>query len=143
LKALRKDDYDRAFCVFDRDSHPGFAHALAQVEQSAEGQQGRLKAIVSWPCFEVWILLHFVMTTHSFTAGAGRSACEQVIQQIAGHLPHYVKGAKDVFVALAGRLDAATTHAERLAVHNQETGSENPATNVHTLITYLKGLKQP
>ena len=36
--------------------------------------------------------------------------------------------AKDVFAALADRLDAALTNAERLSVYNRKTGSDNPAT---------------
>jgi hypothetical protein len=141
LKALRDEDYDKAFCVFDRDSHAGFHQALEQAAQSLEGREGRLKAIVSWPCFEVWILLHFAMTTRSFAAGAGRSACEQVIREIGGYLPNYAKGDKSAFDILADRLDTAMANAERLTAHNQETGSENPATSVHTLIAYLHGLK--
>ena len=141
LASLREGGYDRAFCVFDRDSHAGFHQAQERIAQSPEGQDGRLRAVVSWPCFEVWILLHFVMTTGAFVAGGGRSACEQVIRQIARHLPGYAKGARDVFDALADRLEAALTHAERLEAHNLETGTENPATAVHTLVAYLKGLK--
>ena len=135
-------DYDRAFCVFDRNTHAGFTPALHQIAQSAEGRAGKLEAIVSWPCFEVWVLLHFVMTTRGFTAGGGRSACDQVVREITkNHLPGYAKGAKDIFETLAARLDSALTHASRLSDHNRGTGSKNPATAVHKLVAYLKGLK--
>src|SRR5262245_43888187 len=43
-------NYDRAFCVFDRDGHANYNAALDRVAQSALGQAGRLKAITSWPC---------------------------------------------------------------------------------------------
>lgn len=141
LAQLRKADYDRAFCVFDRDAHAGFAAALQQIAQSAEGQAGRLEAVVSWPCFEVWVLLHFVMTTKDFAAAGGHSACEQVIRDIAGHFPGYTKGSKGIFDALEGRLETALTHAQRLAVHNLDTGTENPATAVHRLVAYLRALR--
>jgi hypothetical protein len=141
LEALRNGDYDRAFCVFDRDSHAGFDQALAQIAQSPEGHAGRLDAVVSWPCFEIWILLHFVMTTKAFVAGGGRSPCEQVIREISGHLADYAKGSKSVFDALADKLATALTHADRLNAHNLETGSDNPGTAVHSLVNYLKSLK--
>ncbi|MBV9508751.1 MAG: RloB domain-containing protein [Caulobacteraceae bacterium] len=141
LNQVRDGGYDRAFCVFDRDSHAGFQAALQQIAQSAEGQAGKLEAIVSWPCFEVWVLLHFVMTTKDFAPGAGRSACEQVIREIATHFPGYAKASKGIFDALGGRLDAALAHAEQLASHNLSTGAESPATSVHRLVAYLRGLK--
>ena len=39
-------------------------------------------------------------------------------------------------------LDNAITHADRLAVHNRDAGSDNPATKVHELVKYLKSLKK-
>ena len=141
LNQLRKGDYDRAFCVFDRDIHAGFQAALQQIAQCAEGQEGTLEEIVSWPCFEVWVLLHFVMTTKDFAPGGGHSACEQVIRDITTHFPGYTKASKEIFEALEDRLQAALTHAERLVAHNLDTGAENPATGVHKLVAYLKGLK--
>jgi hypothetical protein len=141
LEQIRSGDYDRAFCVFDRDTHAGFAAALDQIAQSAEGRAGKLEGIISWPCFEIWVLLHFVMTTRAFVPGGGRSACEQLIREIAAHYPGYAKGARDVFGALADKLDTALTHAGRLHNHNRATGSDNPATAVHTLVAYLRALK--
>jgi hypothetical protein len=141
LEALRGGGYDRAFCVFDRDSHAGFDEALAQIAQSRKGHAAQIEAIVSWPCFEIWILLHFVMTTRAFVAGGGRSPCEQVIREISRHLGGYAKGSKGVFDALADKLDTALIHADRLHAHNVETESENPGTAVHGLVNYLKSLK--
>ncbi len=141
LARMHADGYDRAFCVFDRDAHAGFVEALQQIAQCPEGRAGRLKAIVSWPCFEIWVLLHFTMTTRAFTAGGGRSACENVIREIAGYFGDYAKGARGVFEALADKIDVALDHAGRLADHNRDTGSDNPATAIHSLVRYLKALK--
>jgi hypothetical protein len=142
LERLRGGEFDRAFCVFDRDTHPGFDAALGQIAQSAEGRAGKLEAIVSWPCFEVWILLHFVMSARAFVAGGGHSACEQVIREIvANHYRGYAKGARDVFAVLADKLAAAMMNAQRLSAHNHATGSDNPATAVHELVDYLRGLR--
>ena len=141
LQTLRNDAFDRAYCVFDRDSHAGFAQALGQIAQSPEGQAGRLEAIVSWPCFEIWILLHFAMTTRAFVARGGRLPCDQVIREISRHLAGYAKGSKGVFASLEDRLATALTHADRLSAHNLETGSDNPGTTVHKLVNYLKSLK--
>jgi hypothetical protein len=143
LQQLKTGEYDKAFCVFDRDSHAGFDQALNQVAQSEEGQAGRLKAIVSWPCFEIWVRLHFGFTAKAFTASGKHSACDNVIRDLHPHLKGYAKGEKTIFAALEDRLDVALANAARLAAHNAETGTDNPGTDMHDLIAYLKSLKPP
>jgi hypothetical protein len=81
------------------------------------------------------------MTTKDFAAAGGRSACEQVIRDIAGHFPGYRKGSKEIFDALEGRLEAALINADTLVAHNRDTGANNPATDVHKLVAYLKTLR--
>jgi hypothetical protein len=49
--------YDRVYCVFDRDGHANFADAIGLVRQLG------YREIVSLPCFEMWILLHFMSST--------------------------------------------------------------------------------
>jgi hypothetical protein len=137
LAEMRSDDYyDRAFCVFDRDAHAGFEQALRQIAQSLEGRTGKLKEIVSWPCFEVWVLLRFIRTTKAFPA------CEQVIREVAGYYGEYTKGMKNVFDALTDKIEFAIANADHLENHNRDTESHNPATMIHTLIKYLRGLKK-
>jgi hypothetical protein len=133
---MRSGDYDRAFCVFDRDTHAGFEEALQQIAQSPQGRRGRFKGIVSWPCFEVWVLLHFVKTTRVFPA------CDHVIREIAKYYGEYAKGMKNVFDALTDKIDVAITNADHLENHNRDTKSNNPATTIHTLVKYLRSLKQ-
>ena len=101
LAEMRSGDYDRAFCVFDRDAHAGFERALHEIAQSPEGRGKKLKEIVSWPCFEIWVLLHFIQTTRGFPA------CEQVIREVAGYYGEYTKGMKNVFDALTDKIEFA------------------------------------
>ena len=144
LKTYWKADgvIDRVFCVFDRDGHINYQQALDRIATSSLGKKGKLEAITSVPCFELWILLHFVYTTAPFMASGGRSACENVIEAVRGHLPEYEKVMTDVFEKLQPNVDTAVTHAERLAEHNRDTDSENPATKVHELVKYLGTLKK-
>ena len=136
LTEMRSRDYDRAFCVFDKDAHAGFEQALQEIAQSPQGRRGRFKGIVSWPCFEVWVLLHFVKTTKVFPA------CDYVIREIAKYYGEYEKGVKNVFDALTDKIDTAIANADHLENHNRSTKSNNPATTIHTLVKYLRGLKQ-
>jgi len=92
------------------------------------------------PCFEVWILLHYAYSTGPFVASGGRSACDNVVGAIREHLPGYEKAFARVFDTLWPLLDTAVMHADRLGLHNRQTGSDNPATTVHELVEYLRSL---
>jgi hypothetical protein len=47
--------FDHIFCAIDRDNHQNFDEALNLI-----GASKKIEIIVSYPCFEFWLLLHFV-----------------------------------------------------------------------------------
>ncbi len=57
--------FDRVIAVFDRDSHHSYHAALAKAVAlnermiNDEGVKVPFDAVVSVPCFELWLLLHF------------------------------------------------------------------------------------
>jgi hypothetical protein len=134
--------YDRAYCVFDRDGHQTYDPALTLIAQSSEGKAGRLMAVTSWPCFEIWVLLHFAYSTAPYAISGNRSACDNVLAEVQKHMTNYTKGYKGVFEALAPRLDTALLNATKLEKHNQTTQTTNPHTRMHELVNALKGLKK-
>jgi hypothetical protein len=142
LTEMAKDDFDRAYCVFDRDGHQTYDKALQLIGQSDEGKQGRLMAITSWPSFEIWILLHFAYTTAPFNAAGRKSAGDRVLAEVLKRMAGYTKGGKGVFEALASKLETALTNAKKLEKHNATTKSNNPHTKVHLLVTALISLKR-
>lgn len=135
-------EFDRVFCVFDRDGHANYKQALDLVANSPLGRKGTLCAIPSVPCFELWVLLHFAYSSAPVMPSGNRTACENVVAAIRRHLPAYEKAFDSVFEELWPLLDNAITHGHRLALHNKQTGSENPATKVHELVKYLRSLKR-
>ena len=134
-------EFDRVFCVFDKNGHANYQHALDLAATSPLGRKGVLAAIPSVSCFEIWVLLHYLYTTRPFAASGARSACDNVVADIRAHLPEYEKNFEGVFEKLWPLLDMAIRHGERLALHNRGTGSDNPATEVHTLVKYLRSLR--
>src|SRR6266852_3891068 len=137
----RLGDYDRAFCVFDRDGHQNYDTAVAKVAQSMEGRTGKLVAITSWPCFEFWILLHFNYSAAPFNRAGEKSSCERVISKLAAHLPGYQKALKNIYDLLAPKTADAILNGQRLQRENARTDSTNPSTRVHELVQYLVDLK--
>ena len=142
LAEYRKGGYDRVFCVFDRDGHANYQQALDLVGNLPLGRKGKLVAINSVPCFEIWVLLHFDYSTAPFVVSGGRSACDNVIAAIRRHMPGYRKALEGLFEQLQPHVENALIHGPRLAQHNRDTGSDNPATKVHELVKYLRELNR-
>jgi len=142
LRERQKGGYDRVFCVFDRNGHMNYQQALDLVGNSSPGKKGKVVAINSVPCFEIWVLLHFDYSTAPFATSGGRSACDNVVRAIRGHMPGYQKALANLYEQLQPRVDNAITNGNRLAQYNLDTRSENPATRVHELVSYLRDLKK-
>ena len=139
--ARAADKYDKAFCVFDRNGHANYDEAVARIDNSPNGRAGKLRAITSWPCFELWILLHFRYSTAPFNSTASESSCDKVIRELLRFFPEYAKGRQTIFEEIAIHMLSAIENARRLHAYNQGCGSLNPATRIHTLVEYLIGLK--
>lgn len=142
LAILANEEYDRAFCVFDRDGHGNYNKALRVIAESAEGKNGCLCAITSVPCFEIWVLLHFCYTSKPFNKMGSQSACDLVIDQIRHHFMDYSKGHPWIYDRLSAQTSQAIKHAEELEAYNMATQSSNPATQMHKLVGYLCNLKK-
>ncbi len=136
---LESGEFEYAYCVFDRNGHTTWDAALEKVRTSALGE--RLVAVPSWPCFEVWLLLHFRYSNASFERAGNRSPCDQVIAALKTHLPKYRKAQADIFAVLRDHLPVGIRNAARLCADNARTGSQNPSTKLHTLVSYLRALK--
>jgi hypothetical protein len=143
INKFRKDpDYERVYCVIDRDKHTTFDAAIDKLRQTRLRKDVIFTAITSVPCFEFWLLLHYCYTTRQFSAPGNSSNCELVIAELnkRDRIPGYNKGARNIFALTKKRLPDAIKHARRLQQHNLTADTNNPATNIHELIEYLTNL---
>ena len=139
-------DYDAVFCVFDRDGHATFDEAIQRIRDKKlirrAGKhkigEARFEAIVSVPCFEYWILLHYEDTTapmHRYADLLHR------LHRVRG-FEAYDKGARGLFAMTRGQLETALTRAERANESARRAGTDNPSTQMPTLIRYLMQLRR-
>ena len=105
--------FDRVVVVFDRDEHHPY-HAALQRVAALNGRlenDERLKvpfdALVSAPCFEPWLLLHF----EAVFAPLHR---DEAMVRLRGHLAGYAKGQGSHWAVTRERLDVAAARAEAL-----------------------------
>lgn len=130
--------FDKVFCVFDKNSHTDYRRALARIANKAN-----FEAIVSVPCFEYWLLLHYNDSTKPYQKAGGKSACDRVISDLAKHIPDYRKGERGVFAFVEKELATAITNAKRTLAAARKAGTDNPSTTVHILIEHLQTIARP
>ena len=137
---INPGSFDRIYAVFDRDQHPSYREALEKAEQldlamkNDEGRKVPFTAIPSNPCFELWLLIHFLDVT-------AHSPCGDVEARLREHLPNYRKGSPDSYASTVDRLEDARIRARRLAESSSPHSDDAPYTDVHLLVDTLRGLK--
>ena len=137
-------DFDAVYCVFDRDGHSDFERALQRIadkpliRRAGRTSHGpaRFEAIPSIPCFEYWLLLHFEYTT------AHLPRFSDVHRRLKQFSPFqvYQKGSQRMYLATKAQLPTALTNADRANDDASKAGTDNPTTQIPTLIRYLQDL---
>jgi hypothetical protein len=141
LKEYRKDkEYDRVYCVFDKDRHTTYDTALDRIRRTRLANGHSIDAITSVPCFEFWLLLHFVRTTKQFDTSPG-SICANVIRDLKSHIPGYAKGHVDIYQITKDKTDTAVSYSQQVVAHCQTAGTDMPSTKMHEIVEYLRSLR--
>lgn len=140
-KAKNKiNDYDKIWCVFDRDSFPAqnFNRALDMIK--SDEYQAKIKIAYSNEAFEVWYLLHYDYINTGLTR-------KDLIKKLSDKLKpkKYKKNSTGMYDILLNKQSTAIHNAKQLlesygSQHNPET--DNPSTTVHLLVEELNELKK-
>lgn len=132
------DCFDRVYLVLDEDGHPRLNDTLKAVENHNMNKENKkpstlITVIVSYPCFEYWILLHFEATTRSF------SKCDDLRKAIKKHMLSYEKeGYGDLYNShLKARTETAIKHSKYTQSKAVQERRENPSTKLYLLIEDL------
>lgn len=131
--------FDRVFCVFDKDSHASYTRALDEVEKAKP--KNIFKAIISVPCFEYWLLLHYEFTTKPFVVTGAKSACANLIDYLKKYFPAYSKGNTNTYNEIKSQTTQAIDRSKQALKQAQENGRDDPSTLMHELVEYLYHLK--
>jgi RloB-like protein len=135
----RDRGYDRIYVIFDCDDHKTYVNALnmsAARHGKRRNDENRLvsfEAIVSVPCFEFWLLLHFSDVQAWFHR-------DEIGSRLRAQLPSYEKGATDIYSRTEKFLALATERASKLKKRFNRYARNEPYTDVHELVAALKSL---
>lgn len=137
----RQTQFDRVYCVIDRDSHPSFDEAVLLARKSK-----KIAVVDSHPCFEYWFLLHFKYNRKSYNAIGKSSAADKLIKELCKQpdMDKYDKG-KDqgVFMRLHGNFATARKNAALALADAFKVGNLNPSTKLHLLMDDFDRLSDP
>ncbi len=86
--------------------------------------------------------MHFEPVLRPFAPSRGNTAAQEVVKHLQRYIPNYAKGGKALFQEVAGQTDQAISFAHSLSRQNQKMDSDNPSTEMHLLVEYLKKLKR-
>jgi hypothetical protein len=137
---LKSKGFEMVYAVFDRDEHRTYATAIAMAAArdrkltNDEKVPVSFEAIVSVPCFELWLLLHFV----NIMAPMHR---HEALAQLQRHLEGYQKGNNGIYAVTLPNLAIATQRATTLKEEYSRLPGEDPYTDVHELVKVLRKLK--
>ena len=144
---LRNDPgWDEIYCVLDHDGRDSAVGKL-EAELTAMNRKRastQVEMILSDPCFELWLLLHFEFTDRPYTSvRGGRSACADVIERLQRHIPEYRKNTTQYLKLVEGRVSDALSNADQLNRLSPEVQPRRtPYTNVSKLVARLLELAE-
>lgn len=129
---LKAENGDRAFVVLDLDCDDKKADLIKKLSQKSTNT----RFIVSNPCFEVWFLLHFRYSTHSYLNS------NEVIADLKSYIPNYEK-TTDISCKIINNIDIAIDNAFKLKSYYDSLERKwpsndcNPRTDVPIIIDYF------
>ena len=138
----RRKNYDSVYCAIDRDCHEGFDAALELAAPHALW----LTVVVSYPCYEFWLLLHFRFTQKPYIGVGNKSAGDLLVKDLRGEegMADYDKGGcQNLFDELKPLLPVARRNAAQVLKAAIAGDELNPSTRTHELIDLFEQLGTP
>lgn len=138
----RLKDFDRVICAIDRDDHHGFDEA----SKIAKAHAPRIELVVSYPCYEFWLYLHFRSTRKPYRAAGKLSAADALLKDLCQEkgMEDYEKGAaRGLFAKLLDRLPTARKNAADVMRAAIQVDELNPSTQLHEVMTIFERLGTP
>ena len=135
IKTLKDPEiFEKGFCVFDTDTIKDSKESEKKFRKAeALAYKHDLGLITSFPCFELWLLLHF----NNYNKPG--SKCKTVIKELQNFLSPYLKNKKDFerinfFHQYSDKLDNALNRAKKLESKNNSSNSlDYPDTKIYRI----------
>ncbi len=141
------DEYDYIFCIFDLDTVKNlkFVPLIRNYNSNPKYKKySQIYPIVSYPCIELWFILHYNCHQAPFTNTQKKSIGDTAKSELKNYLPDYHETNEDSVKTVVNRYKTALFNANKLAEHQLDNNSINPITNIQQLVKLLENIyKRP
>ena len=140
LEFQKTKQFEKVFAVFDRDDHTTYADAITKAEslngklKNDEGKQVLFKAIVSVPCFELWLLLHYANVQSYFHR-------KEILHRLRTYIINYEKGQDGIYKLTKENLTVATERSQYLKKHFSRISGDEAYTDVDEIVGILRAIR--
>ena len=133
----RDRDFDAVFVVCDRDGQDlePARKLAARPLKNAEGTRFKIQIIVSDPCFELWLLLHFEYCARPMSAG-------EALRLVRQHVTDYKKSDRRIYDVVHLGIERAIAHVEQLKSELRRVNAITPDSDMAILIKALMRLRR-
>lgn len=134
-ESKRKDyivPYDEVWIVVDSEEvTPTKIGKLDELIDKAK--KTKIKIALSYPSFEYWLLLHYVLKMKPYTNA------DRVIEELRCHIPGYSKNIDNAETMIKERIGNAIYNAEQCRKNHENSGVKHPipSTDVDLLVRCL------
>jgi RloB-like protein len=135
---LMDRDFDAVFVICDcagEDLAAARAHSTKPITNTS-GQTLFVQMIVSRPCFEFWLLLHFEYAARPF------QTADSVVDILKRHVTDYDKADRQIFEKVGAGLDRALGNVARLKTELAAIRAKSPDSDMPYLINSLMSLRR-
>lgn len=136
----RKKSFEFVLCVIDRDTHENFFEATALAKQN------NIYLVISYPCFEFWLLLHFKYSRKPYNKAGSKSPADLLIADLKKitEMENYEKGsAKLLYSYLSDRLPQARINSAKALAEAKLIDTYNPSTTLDVILDFFSELAVP
>lgn len=140
IEIANESPIDYVFCVFDRDQHSCFEAAIQKLNEfNRKYPLNKIELIITNPCFEFWMLLHYKYTTTQFVTKTGNTAKKQIMDVLKKLDPFFENWKENtpVYEHLNQYRPIAIKNSRNLRKNHNSEPSENPFTNVDHIFEAL------
>ncbi|MFW2176704.1 MULTISPECIES: RloB family protein [unclassified Moraxella] len=142
IKLARKaekegDFFGYIFCVFDLDTVKDKRFLEVLVKYNKSNNNTKIIPVYTFPCIELWFILHFEFYDKPFVSTQLNSIGTNVKDALVNYTPNYYETNESCINSIAGNYKTAIFNATELFKQQQKVDSINPITNIHQLVLLL------
>lgn len=135
-------EYDYIFCVFDLDTVKNKVYMNNINSWNSKKNITKIFPIYTYPCIEVWFILHFEVCTAPFSRQGKKSVGDVTKSYLkANWVSQYSENDEKSIQTIASLYEIAIDNSQKLVEQQEICKTINPITTVYKLLIFLRSMR--